>query len=136
MDVKVVTRWGWSLWSKKTTKSPYCGPRASKWKTDSTLLDSILKVEANKLLSNFHLEALGPRYVFYSIQMVWIIYWYIWKEFCLSLECKVQIFKGASYTVFWCKDRNSSSSSSSSSSSTESRGPLDQHILYSIPTGP
>ena len=43
-------------------------------KKDSTLLDSILKVEANKSLSNFHLEALGLRYVFYSIQMVWIIY--------------------------------------------------------------
>ena len=31
-------------------------------KTDSTLLDSILKVEANKVLSVFHLEALGPQY--------------------------------------------------------------------------
>ena len=79
---------------KKTTKSPYHGPRASKWKTDSTLLDSILKVESNKLLSVFHLEALGPRYSDFSMQMSWIIYLYRWKGFCLSFEHNVQIFKG------------------------------------------
>ena len=96
MDVKVVTRWGWSLWSEKTTKSPSRGPKASKWKTDTTLLDSILKVEANKVLSVYLLKALGTRYGDYPIGMLLIIYWYIWTIFWLSLEHIVQIFKGAS----------------------------------------
>ena len=60
----------------------------------------------------------------------------IYKErICLSLECKVQIFKGASYTVFWGKDRNSSSSSSSSSNKSRGpAGPISKLKIKGCPT--
>ena len=46
----------------KTTKWPYLGHFASKWKNKVTLYSSILKVAGNKVLSFFHFELKWLRY--------------------------------------------------------------------------